>query len=167
MPRPLSLQDALDMVSEASHRFHDTLGSYTERWLALGRRDDWSPAHVCEHVTLANERIRRALDHLEPLEGRTPALVDDEIPHAFSRGDEPPGATQPTGTWIDPDVALERFNASATVFTDLLDDPRGDLRNLGQTHPVFGMLDGVQWLLFVAAHIESHRARALGSFEPD
>jgi hypothetical protein len=37
-----------------------------------------------------------------------------------------------------------------------------DLRAIGTPHPVFGLLDGVQWLLFAGAHTERHRAQLIG-----
>jgi hypothetical protein len=63
---------------------------------------------------------------------------------------------QPTGRWatqaectaafIEGDEQLKRW------FTGVTDD----LRLVGTVHPVLGMLDGVQWLLFLAAHTERH-----------
>ena len=29
-------------------------------------------------------------------------------------------------------------------------------------HPVFGLMDGLQWVLFAAAHTERHRAQLIG-----
>jgi hypothetical protein len=39
---------------------------------------------------------------------------------------------------------------------------RVDLRGVAVPHPVFGLLDGVQWLFFAAAHTERHRAQLIG-----
>jgi hypothetical protein len=36
-----------------------------------------------------------------------------------------------------------------------------DLRSCGCVHPVFGLMDGVQWLLFLYAHTERHRGELL------
>ena len=32
----------------------------------------------------------------------------------------------------------------------------GHLRDVGFEHPVFGTFDGVQWVLFLAAHTDNH-----------
>jgi hypothetical protein len=31
-----------------------------------------------------------------------------------------------------------------------------DPRDFGLAHPVFGVFDGVQWILFLAAHADNH-----------
>lgn len=39
---------------------------------------------------------------------------------------------------------------------------RLDLRALVARHPLFGLLDGSQWLLLAAAHVDRHRTQAIG-----
>jgi len=40
------------------------------------------------------------------------------------------------------------------------DEVNIDLRAYGVAHPVFGLMNGMQWVLFAAAHTERHRAAA-------
>jgi hypothetical protein len=78
------------------------------------------------------------------------------------RGDEPPNVATPSGAWTDRQLAIERFDANAGTLLEWADGTDADLRAVGLEHPVFGLLDGVQWLHFAEAHIERHRAQLLG-----
>jgi hypothetical protein len=94
---------------------------------------------------------------------RTPLGVsDDEIPYLFYRGDEPPNVATPTGTWADIAAAGEALTASADALITWTKTTELDLRAHGALHPVFGMLDAYQWLLFAHSHTERHRAQIIG-----
>ena len=89
-------------------------------------------------------------------------IDDEEIPYLFYRGDEPPHVATPTGTWTDRSVALADLDASVQAFMDDARFEEADPRTVGRPHPVFGLLDGHQWLLFAAAHTLRHHAQVLG-----
>ena len=121
-------------------------------------------ADVAEHVTLANERSLKALSRLElaPLGDAKPSVIDDEIAYLFYRGDEPPDIAGPTGRFAVDRRLLGKFGTSAQSILDWAQTASFDLRSFGLPHPVFGMMDGIQWLLFVGAHTERHRAQLIG-----
>lgn len=136
-----------------------------EAWNArfAGRRH--SIAEVVEHMALSNrlfETRLRSILHASPKEKPYATLEDAEVPYLFERASEPPGIAEPTGEWRDRDVALTHFEESARPIAAMANEDVGDLRMKGARHPVFGPLDGLQWLLFAAAHNERHRSEIIG-----
>jgi len=117
-------------------------------------------AEVTEHVTFTNRGIcglvSGSLRSLAPEEAT--ALRDHEITTRLFDGAAPPPGPGPTGTWNDVAAARREFEASMRALVELASDDGLDLRAGGYEHPVFGLMDGVQWLLFAAGHTESHRA---------
>jgi hypothetical protein len=91
-----------------------------------------------------------------PLDGPL-VLEDDEIPFLFYGGGEPPPAQPLTGAWSDRAPACEALGVSAQRVIEWAGNTDLDLRSCGCVHPVFGLMDGVQWLLFLYAHTERHR----------
>jgi len=120
---------------------------------------------VAEHVTIANRGILARLSKTiegSPIRGRAPGVIDDEIPYLFYRGDEPPNVATPTGAWTSWKEVQPTFLESATALRSWVEATTLDLRAYGVPHPVFGLLDGMQWILFAAAHTERHRAQLIG-----
>lgn len=120
---------------------------------------------ILEHMAIANGLTGRRLQAIARIaedDNFASALEDDEIPHVFWRGAEPPNLAVPTGTWTDRDEAIERFRSSMSELIDLASTECGDMRKKGEIHPIFGPLDGVQWALFAAAHTERHRSEMIG-----
>ncbi|HXK24606.1 MAG TPA: DinB family protein [Myxococcota bacterium] len=138
------------------------------QWSARPAPDAWSVAHVAEHVAISNRGILATLGKrvtASPLAGRATDVLDLEIPYLFYRGEEPPQVATPTGDWTQP-AALDALDASSRALLDWAEDCALDLRAVGASHPAFGLLDGIQWLLFAAAHMERHRAQVLGLLAP-
>jgi hypothetical protein len=155
--------DARKLLDRSAERFR-TLATElgAEAWTARHpQRGGWSVSEVTEHVTIAARSIATVLEkRLTPL-AQPPALEDDEIPFVFYRGDEPPGIGTPSGTWTDSGQAILDFDAAIDAVARAA-AAHSDLRALGSAHPSFGTLDGEQWLLFVGAHTERHRAELFG-----
>ena len=124
----------------------------------------WSMGDVAEHVAIANQNILRRLAPslaADPLQGRSPDVIDEEIPYLFYRGDEPPNVATPTGAWTSWAAAEAGFRDGAAALARWADEASLDLRAHGAAHPVFGLMDGLQRLLFAAAHTERHRAQLI------
>lgn len=115
---------------------------------------------VAEHVTIANRNMAFRLQKLVPLSGREPEIIDDEIPYLFYRGDEPPNIATPSGSWTSWLEHADEYRQSVAGILDWRSP--SDLRNVGSAHPIFGTLDGMQWLMFSGAHTERHRAQLIG-----
>ena len=159
-------RSAREQLRAATDRFLAELAAVSEdQWRFRPGAKAWSVSEVAEHVALSNSTLLRLLSKPllgSPLAGRRPDVLDLEIPYLFYRGDEPPDVGRPSGEWHDPRVATESVGTTAGAILDWADRVESDLRTLGLPHPAFGLLDGVQWVLFVAAHTERHRAQILG-----
>lgn len=156
--------DAGVMLRTYSGRFIATIGAMSkQQWSYRAPSGGWSVSEVTEHVAIANEGVFRRLSRGLETPLRDPlGVADDEIPYLFYRGDEPPNVATPTGTWTDIDDGATAFQASARALVGWAADTELDLRSYGASHTVFGLMDGVQWLLFASAHTERHRRQLLG-----
>jgi hypothetical protein len=157
---------AAGLLDEASQRFLRSCVRATDgQWLFRPTATSWSMADVTEHVTISNRNIHRMLTRRlldSPVSGRATDVLDLEIPYLFHRGEEPPDVAAPSGEGTDRQSAMESLRTSARSILDWADTVATDLRTVGVAHPAFGLLDGVQWLLFAAAHTERHRSQLIG-----
>ena len=154
---------ALQLLRDATQRFarQCDLASST-RWNVRPEPGEWSMGDVAEHVTMANRGILARLSKaLPPLDGRRPEVIDEEIPFLFFRGDEPPNVATPTGTWTSWNEVQETFREHAAALSSWVEETALDLRAHGAPHPAFGLMDGIQWGLFAAAHMERHRSQLI------
>jgi hypothetical protein len=62
----------------------------------------------------------------------------------------------PNGRWTTQEQIAAAFTASVDKLSDWVRATEVDLRAYGSIHPLLGMLDGVQWLLFAPAHARHH-----------
>ena len=156
---------AADQLGSATDRFvGECAGISDEQWTFSPGPGLWSMAHVAEHLAISNRNILRRLTTQlfdSRLDGRTADVLDVEIPYLFYRGDEPPNVATPTGDW-KLGFATDALAVSARSILQWAAGEKADLRRYGVPHPVFGVLDGVQWLLFAAAHSERHRSQLIG-----
>jgi hypothetical protein len=86
------------------------------------------------------------------------AAILAKVPDRSEKAQAPPQAT-PTGRWT-PQVALEHFLAGRVQTTQVAKSSP-DLRGHVIAHPLFGPMDGYEWLLAVAAHTERHTKQIL------
>ncbi len=157
---------AVRFLRDATGRFvqHCSLAA-NRQWNFRPRPGAWSMGDVAEHVALANRGILTRLSKTlvgSPIEARVPDIIDEEIPYLFYRGDEPPNVATPTGGWTLWTEVAKTFQEHATALLLWVDETHLDLRAYGVAHPVFGLMDGMQWVLFAAAHTERHRAQLIG-----
>lgn len=157
--------EAEKSLMEAAARFVRTCASATDaEWVHRESPDAWSIGDVVEHATIANGNVLRRLNSIadHPLSGAQPDVEDDEMPYLFYRGDEPPNIATPTGLMHRDRATAKAFGDGIGAVVEFLQANKIDLRTFGVPHPLFGTLDGVQWLLFCAAHTERHRAQVQG-----
>lgn len=145
-------------IEEATERFVDELTGVDGRsWTTRPEPDRWSLSEVLEHVTIVNRNLVARLDALGPIDA-PPDVTDEEMPYLFYNAEEPPNVAHPSGTWTDVDEAVDQLRASATALVAWAGGTTVDLRVHGFAHPLFGMLDGAQWLRFSTVHTWRHRA---------
>jgi DinB family protein len=136
---------AVEGLSEAQWRFKPT-------------PDQWCPLEIVEHLGIVGDRIVQILKQL----GQDPADRNPESTDAFilkdvldrSRKFQAPPIICPTRL-PNPAEALEQFlSHHASVTERLAMGPA--LRQILASHPVYGPLDGYQWILLHAAHNARH-----------
>jgi hypothetical protein len=158
---------AMSTLADTATGLRDAMTAYANAcapttnsdWVRQGAPRGWSMAETTEHVATTNIGIRRIVGALRPLEqGQAIALDDREINVDMFRGDGAPPGPGPTGTWIDAREAVAQFEGSMMALIELTNGDEHDLRAGAFEHPVFGLMDGVQWLLFAAVHTNSHVA---------
>ena len=153
-----SLREAMTAYAQACAAATDV------EWVRQGPPRGWSLAETTEHVATTNEGIHRVVGALRPLvEGEAIVLDDADVNVGMFDGDGAAPGPGPTGTWIDAADAVARFEQSMQALVEWADTDEAQLRAGVFEHPVFGFMDGVQWLLFAAVHTESHRLEITAS----
>ena len=144
------------------------LRQVTQTWDQPTPEGAWSVAQICEHLDKADRRISRLL--------QSPLLYGDELPLSSwedqvlfdrvairGRAAESPQHLLPEGAWTSADqfwAAYSVFRQEMYAWIETTDAP---LRLGRFEHPMLGVFDGFQWLLFIAAHGRRHTAQILES----
>lgn len=155
-----TLADTVATVERAHFGYVETCADVTgTEWVARALARGWSVADTTEHVTTTNVAIHRLLSRgLRPRRrGEATALSDDDITVRMFEDAGPAPGPEPTGTWTDPADAIAQFEQSMRALVGAANPGEEALRAAVGDHPVFGLMDGVQWLRFAAVHTESHR----------
>lgn len=121
----------------------------------------WSIAEVIEHVALVEGTIENILGTLDQSQVASPnrdlkkldEIVLREVPDR-SKKFQAPSFVSPTGKWTAA-AALDQFQSARKHITEILHSKK-DLRKNVVEHPVYGFLDGYQWILATAGHSERH-----------
>jgi hypothetical protein len=157
------VDELVAQLQRSTDRFTDGLAAMSADAFVLRPGPGlWSASEITEHLTIANLGIHARLSKGLKALASPVDLADDEFPYLFYRGDEPPNAAAPSGSWTDADDATGQFAASIEALIAWRTASDLDLRAFGAPHPVFGVFDAHQWLLFAQAHTERHRAQDLG-----
>lgn len=145
--------------------FLNALAGITEiEWSFKPAPDRWSVSETAEHVTVVLQSVtklmtRKLLQLPLPPRESAPRIGDDQIVRLLfdrSKRREAPEALHPTGRFGGVETTLSAFTLTREELSDWIRTTNADLREYGSPHPLLGKLDGVQWLLFAAAHTERH-----------
>ena len=155
-----AITDALTVFRRSADRFGAALAGVPETtWVFKPSPSVWSMAEVIEHVTMTDRGIRGlAASVLRPFEPGEHSAIDDAAIATIFDGDvpPPPDVHEPSGTWTDRPAAIARFAEASDALAAWYESTDADLRAFTYPHPIFGLLDGVQWLLFAASHHDNH-----------
>jgi len=157
----IDVAEAVARLERSTGAFLAVLDGVSERqWNVRPAGEEWSLAETVEHVVITDRRVRATLEGLfeAPLIAGAPRFDDAAISADMfaTAGPVPPGLAEPKGCFAIP---AEGVAALAEIRDDLIAWARrrtADLRTHGLPHPVFGVFDGVQWILFAAAHTDNH-----------
>jgi hypothetical protein len=138
------------------------------RWSFTPSPDTWSVAQTAEHTTAVFRNIQklvttRLTERPLPPGTRSPITDDIIVKTMFDRGKryESPPFVVPKGRWTNPGELITAFSTARQDLLVWLDETTIDLRGYTADHVRFGAMDGVQWLLFAAAHTERHTRQIL------
>jgi hypothetical protein len=124
--------------------------------------DKWSIAEVIEHLALTEGALFGALKKTvaSPVPASPPEkkATDDAILRMIPNREQKakaPDTLVPTGRFGSPAANVAKFKEARDGTLDYIRTTKEDLRRHWSPSPM-GETDGVQWLLFIAAHNERH-----------
>lgn len=160
---------ALDLLRANRDRVQQMLLGVPAAQLAHHPADGrWSLGDVIAHLAVVEKRSGRLItSHLGAAAPVAPAEANDEdrsgrddanlaLLADRSRQVEAPDWLQPKPELADATLALDTFLTARDELIDFAAKVRTNLRARKATHPALGTLDGVQWLMMVAAHGDRH-----------
>jgi hypothetical protein len=159
------LDQVLASLAASTRGFLETLGGLPqEQWNYRAAPEQWSVAETAEHTAVVLRGIERlcATKILAmPLAADDPArrMRDGDLPRIMadrSRLIEAPDMVRPKGRYATPAEFREAITASTEGLIAWAREHAAVLRTVGAPHPIFGPIDAVQWLEFLAAHTERH-----------
>ncbi|MEZ5319527.1 MAG: DinB family protein [Vicinamibacterales bacterium] len=135
------------------------------QWRYRPSPEVWSAADNLEHVILVERdlqaQITTATSRLPalPPEDR-PRVRDVVIPLVVTNRDArhftAPEPFRPTGRWPDPAALPAVFGDLRAALLAYVRDTDDDLRSRAWDNPLVGLIDGYQWIWFVAGHAVRH-----------
>ena len=138
----------------------------TQLWDRPTPAGTWTVAEICEHLDKTERRIFRLL--------QSPLLYGDQLPPSTwedqtlfdrvstrGRAAQSPQHLLPEGTWTSADDFWAAYRALRQEMYTWIESTEAPLRLGRFEHPMLGVFDGFQGLLFLAAHGRRHTAQIL------
>ncbi len=143
-------------------------GLSQKQWTFKPAPDRWSVAEVAEHITVSESAIfslvqKQVMTSPAAPEKRDQVKGKDEmilqrVPDRSHKA-QAPEFLRPTGRWATQAELAKTFEDSRAATMEYIRTTNDDLRDHFFDHPVFGTLDGYQWLLLISAHSARHTAQ--------
>lgn len=143
---------------ESHARLHAQVDGLSPAQWTFRAGEAWSPLLILEHVYIVEAGAIKRIVEAPPSpesrvdrDGRVMKWVTDRS-HKMTA----PEAVTPQGRTTDPAALLAKFDRARLRSLEWLRDPAAQPRLHAMQHPFLGMLDGYQWLLFLAQHLDRH-----------
>lgn len=171
-PTPLTAGEreaALQQFQTTRDNFLKSIeGLSPKQWTFKPAPDRWSVAEVAEHITvsestlfgLVQQKIMQspaAPEKRDQVKGKDQMILE-RMPDRSHKA-QAPEFLRPTGRWANEAELTRAFEDSRKTTMDYIRTTNDDLRDHFFDHPVFGPLDGYQWLLLISAHSARHTAQ--------
>lgn len=171
-PTPLTAEEresALKQFQSTRDNFLKSIAGLSQKqWTFKSAPDRWSVAEVAEHIAvsestlfgLVQQRIMQsppAPEKREQVKGKD-QLILEKMPDRSHKA-QAPEFLRPTSRWATEADLTKAFEDSRKTTMDYIRTTNDDLRDHFFDHPVFGPLDGYQWLLLISAHSARHTAQ--------
>jgi uncharacterized damage-inducible protein DinB len=168
-PTPLTAQErefALQQFQTTRDNFLKSIAGLSQKqWTFKPAPDRWSVAEVAEHIAvsestlfgLVTQRIMQspaAPEKREQVKGKDQMILE-RMPDRSHKA-QAPEFLRPTGRWATEADLTKAFEDSRKTTMDYIRTTNDDLRDHFFDHPVFGTMDGYQWLLLISAHSARH-----------
>jgi hypothetical protein len=159
---------ALAELESSRRRLLEALDGVTEEdWNRHPSPGRWSVAECVEHLAAAEVPLVRLFAsgaRAEPSEEERRAIRGkDDFVREFlrdrSQAGEAPERIRPTGRFPTREEALRAFEERRAANLDYVRQTAEPLRDRYSPHPFAGVIDGYQWILFLAAHTDRHAAQ--------
>src|SRR5580700_11093704 len=166
---PEERESALKNFQTTRDNFLKSIAGLSQKqWTFKPAPDRWSVAEVAEHIAVSESSLSglvekqimmspAAPEKREQVKGKD-ELILQRVPDRSHKA-QAPEFLRPTGRWATEADLTKAFEESRRVTMDYVRTTDDDLRDHFFDHPVFGTLDGYQWLLLLSAHSERHTAQ--------
>jgi len=164
---PAERKFALKVLDESRDRLFSALGELSPEQLQYPAPGRWSVAGNIEHLILVENFVLRTIEVFlqrdpDSVRGSDWQAGDESlIARVAGRAGRAtaPDASHPTGRWPQENL-LQEFDAARAITREFAASTRADLRSHFFPHFALGRIDCYQWLLFIAAHSDRHRAQS-------
>jgi hypothetical protein len=168
-PTPLTSQEreaAIKQFQTTRDNFLKSISGLSEKqWTFKPAPDRWSVAEVAEHITVSEGTLLglvqkqivqspAAPEKREQVKGKD-ELILTRVPDRSHKA-QAPEFLRPTGRWDNEGDLTKAFEERRAATIEYIRTTNDDLRDHFFDHPVFGTLDGYQWLLLISAHSARH-----------
>jgi len=162
--------DALERLKASRQIFLDALTGVSNMQAQFRTDDRWSVLEYAEHVAVSEGALMGLVKRLlaapaQPELMEKAAAMDERMRkpgRSLPRGvNQAPEHMRPHGRFATIDEAVAHFEQDRARTLRYAEETQDELRLHFSPHPVFGPMDGYQWMLANAVHAESH-ARHIG-----
>jgi uncharacterized damage-inducible protein DinB len=163
---PGEREAALKHLQATHDAFLQSISGLSEKqWRFKPAPDRWSVAEVAEHITVTESMIfgmiqKQVMASPAAPEKRAEVKGKDEtiltaVPDRSHKA-QAPEILKPTNRWANREELTKAFDEARKATMDYVKTTSDDLRDHFGPHPVFGPLDGYQWILLISTHSERH-----------
>jgi hypothetical protein len=166
---PEERESALKSFQTTRDNFLKSIAGLSQKqWTFKPGPDRWSVAEVAEHITVSESSLSglveqkimmspAAPEKREQVKGKDEMILQ-RVPDRSHKA-QAPEFLRPTGRWTTEADLTKAFEESRKATIDYIRTTNDDLRDHFFDHPVFGTLDGYQWLLLISSHSARHTAQ--------
>ena len=131
-------------------------------FLSKPTSDTWSIAEIVEHIIKVETGVLGKIQQLGAAasEGKSiPSMANEDIMQRTGNRNitvQAPKYFEPSGLFQDKSTALAAFKQNRTITEKFVEMTELDLKSIGFPHMLLGILNGENWLVFIAGHSERH-----------
>ncbi len=142
----------------------DTLSTVSDQqFLSRPAKDRWSMAELVEHIILVDSSIMKGIHKFSATPSAEPIvsklILEKIVDRVADRSRRIPAPKYfiPKGMFATKAEAIVGFKKHRASIDEFIQTTELPLKLIGFPHQIFGMLNGVDWLVFMAGHCERHR----------